>query len=586
MIPMLLGYEITAAVLASFAGLVGFAILGRKELGELLRERVSRESLLALAAIVAFFLVFSLLFVAPVEQLYFDENIYQGIAINILAHGNALWCQYGTGYVHTCYVDQVYHDPVGWCVFIAMAFAVLGIGVATAHALELATGAAAIVGVFLLSSVLFERKRMAVISTLAFATMPLLYVWARTQADIDLPFMMFATLAFFFFVAFAKRRSFNTLAMFAFSLILAVYMRIEAMLLVVVFAALIVAFGDAGIREEAARNAAAAGRALSENVKVIALLILFIVLLAPELYFISLQAASPEYGQPSGQAVISLTNLFNVSPNGNLRINAEFVFGAFTGMNTVGSYPLVFSGTIIALAMLGTVLFAFDRRYRNRFGILAMLWFWFAAYFVFYTAFYAGAATYGVDSRFMLQLLPPLSILGALAVFELGHEAQELVQRGAEGATRKGVAAFWIVAAAAICVAVLYPFAALEPVFALAPNTMPQQQVILPATSFFTDSYNAVPKDCLVFSFTPDIWYEVNVSSARISYANGAGGSIGQSMGNYSCKVMDAGYWCVVPPYRNTTCATLENRYRTSVLATASAGNGWNTTFYRILNYT
>jgi MFS family permease len=577
---MLLGYAITAAVLASFLGLIGFAIVGRKELAQLLRERISLKSLLALVVIVSLFVSFSAIFIPSVEQLYFDENIYQGIAINILAHGNALWCQFGTGYLRACYVNQVYHDPVGWSVFIAMAFAVFGIGVATSHALELLTGALAIVGVFLLSSVLFERKRLAVFSTVAFAAMPLLYVWARTQADIDLPFMMLAIFAFFFFVVFAKRRSFNTLAMFAFSLALVAYMRIEAMLLVIVFAALLVAFGDSGMREEIKRNAAEARRVLSENVKVIMLLIAFILLITPELYYISMEASSPDYGQPTGQAVLSLANF-----DANIKINAEFVLGIFSGMNTVASYPLVFSSTIMVLAVLGTVLFAFDKRYGNRFGILAMLWLWFAAYFVFYTAFYAGAATYGVDSRFMLQLMPPLCLLGALAAFELGSEAQALLQRGSEAATNAGAAAFWVVAAGVIVVALLYPFAALEPVFTLAPNQMPQQSVILPATTFFYNSYKAVPNDCLVFSFTPDIWYEVNVSSAQIGYANGAGGGIGESIDNYSCKVVDSGYWCVVPPYRNTTCANLAGRYSKQVLATEPAGNGYNTSFYKILNY-
>src|SRR5271157_2936705 len=155
---MLIGYAITAAVLASLIGLLSF---------------------MALLAILSFFVAFGLLCVHPVEQLYFDENIYQGIAMNILAHGNALWCQYGTGYLANCYSNQVYHDPVGWCVFIAMAFAAFGTGIGTAYGLELLVGALSIAAVFLLASVVFERKGVAVISALVFAAMPMLYIWSR-----------------------------------------------------------------------------------------------------------------------------------------------------------------------------------------------------------------------------------------------------------------------------------------------------------------------------------------------------------------------------------------------------------------------
>jgi hypothetical protein len=573
---MLIGYAIPLAVVASFIGLLSFMVLGRKELAQLLHKSTSRYSILALLAILAFFVAFSLLYVHPVEQLYFDENIYQGIAMNILAHGNALWCQYGTGNLANCYSNQVYHDPVGWCVFIAMAFAAFGTGIGTAYGLELLVGALSIAAVFLLSSVLFERKSIAVISALIFATMPLLYIWSRTQADIDLPFMMLAVFAFFFFTVFSRKKSFNALAMFAFSLVLAAYMRIEAMLLVAVFALLLVLFGDLGVRDEIRKNIGAIRIALADNTKALLLLIAFIVLLTPELYYISLEAASPSYGQPAGQPVLSLSNFGN-----NLGTNAYFVFGALSNMNSPGSYPLVFSETAMALAIIGTLLFAADGRHRNRFGVLAVLWLWFFAYFVFYTAFYAGAATYGVDSRFMLQLMPPLSVLGALAVFELGDWAWAITQSGAGKSKAAGSAAFCLVCAAVVCAAVLYPFLAVAPVITMSPQEMPQQTVILKAVNFFYGNYNSVPKDCLVFSFTPDIWYEVNVSSAQIGdLANPT-----PSEKAYGCAVMDYGYWCVVPPYRNTTCEMDRGEYRMSALATGSAGNGNNVSFYRILNY-
>ena len=575
---MLLGYATTAAVLATFASLLLFVFMGRKELREVLSKCINRYSLIALLAIRAFFRAFAATRVSAVSQLYFDENIYQGVAINILSHGSALWCQYGTGYLRNCFSTQVYHDPVGWSVFIAMAFALFGIGFNTAYGLELAVGAMSIVAVFLLSSVLLDRKRLAVIATVAFVTMPQLYIWSRTQADIDLPFMMLATLAFFFFFVFERKRSFNTLALFAFSLVLVAYVRIEAMLLIAVFAALFVAFGDGGIRKSVRRNLAAIRHALGDNAKAILLLIVFIVLLLPEIYYVALEFASPSYGQPSGQGVLSLANFMSNAPT-----NALFLTGLLSGMNSAALYPIVFSGTVMFLAILGTLLFALDSRRRDRFCVLLALWLWFAVYFLFYASFYAGSATFGVDSRFMLQTLPPLSLLAALCVFELGEAASRLTEGRRKGRKLRSSIAFYAVAGAVAAAAFAYPFVMIAPVITMSPSSMPQQSVILKAVNFFYANYHSVPDNCLVFSFTPDLWYEVNISSAQINLMGSA--SISQDLGQNKCVVLDYGYWCVVPPFRDTTCKMLAQEYKTRVIASASAGNGYNTTFYQILNY-
>jgi Ca2+/Na+ antiporter len=575
---MLLGYATTAAVLASFAGLVAFIFIGRKELRAVLSKRTDKYSVAALVAVLAFFIVFAATRVGAVSQLYFDENIYQGVAINILIHGNALWCQYGTGYLQSCFSNLVYHDPVGWSVFIAGAFAIFGIGVNTAYGLELAVGALSIIAVFLLSSVVLDRKRLAVIAIVVFATMPQLYIWSRTQADIDLPFMMLATIAFFFFAVYAKKRSFNTLALFAFSLALVAYIRIEAMLLVAVFAALFVAFGDTGLRKSVPKNLAAIKRALGNNEKAILLLIVFLALLMPEIYYISLEYANPSYGQPLGQAVLSLSNF-----RSNAVTNALFLSGTLSGMNSASLYPTVFSATVMVLAILGTLLFALDSKRRDRFCVLLALWLWFAVYFVFYASFYAGSATYGVDSRFMLQTLPPLSMLAALSVFELGEAASRLAAGRRKGRKLRSRVAFCAVATALVVAAVAYPFATVVPVITMSPSSMPQQSVVLRAVDFFYSNYSAVPRNCLVFSFTPDMWYEVGVSSAQIGVMGSA--SVNSNMSRNECVVLDYGYWCVVPPFRNTTCRTTAQEYKTRVIASASAGNGYNTTFYQILNY-
>jgi hypothetical protein len=578
---VLLGYELTFAIYASLILMIAAIVLNRKVMYAMLRERLDKKTVFALAAMVASFIIFALLFVSPVEQLYFDENIYQGIALNMLKNGNALWCQYGTGYFNDCYVNALYHDPVGWSAFIAIAFAIFGVGFDTAYGIELAVGAASIVLIFLTALVLTDRKSFALVSALSFLMTPMIYIWSRTQADVDLAFMTFSILSFFLFLVFVKKKNLYSLAAFAFSFNLVAYTRIEAILLLPVFAVLFVAFGENGIVSTMKERIGAMVNAIRNETGALVVLLAFVMLLLPELFYIAVQAQSPSYGQNAGESVISLTNFGK-----NISTNARFVLGLIQGMNY---YPMAFHTLITPLAMLGVAILIFNSRIKNRFGILGMALLWFSAYFLFYTSFYAGAATYGVDSRFMLQLIPSLCLLATFAIIGisdivkwLGVRTMRLIGRHGDGKVVFGSAVV------ALCAALLvYPFVPLVPIVAIAPSAMPQQSVILGAMNAFYSNYNSVPENCLVFTFTPDLWAEVNRSAAQIGYINGANSTLRESFSKYSCKVFDYGYWCVVPPHHSTTCAQIIKKYSLENLGPQNATLGGDgVSFYRILNYT
>ena len=577
---LLIGYLLTAAVYISFILVIAFVLLDRKGIRKLLGESIDWRSVAALLLILAFFIIFSVRFVSPTEQLYFDENIYQGIALNILNHGSSLWCQFGSGYVGNCYASQVYHDPVGWSAFIAMAFAVFGIGTSTAYNLELFAGALSIILVFILASVLTKRKAYGVVAAFAFAMMPQLFIWARTQADADLPFMMFATLAFLLFVIFTRRKSVNSFAAFAFSLDLVLYMRIEASLLVGVFAILMLTFGERGIRETFKERVRIISKALLDNTRALLVLLAFILLMLPQFYYIAIEAQNPSYGQTGNQTVISLANL-----KYNMGINIPFIFGS---TNILSLYPANFHYLITPLAILGALVLIFDKRIKNRFGMLLLLLLWFSAYFMFYGVFFAGYATYGVDVRFMLQLLPALCLLAAFAILGMGDAAGWVAawfasKKRDSSIVRLVFASVVVIASAGL---LFYPFFTLVPLVALSPSMMPQQSVILPAINYFYANYNDVPQNCFVFSFTPEIWWVVNRSASEIGYMGNTNQTLSAIVSQHSCLVFDYGYWCVVPPFHSTACAYTLKRYKLQNLTSnPPEPGGNNVTFYRILNY-
>ena len=312
---VLFGYVVTAIVAASFLALMASIIFGRKEIGSAIKPYIGNNSVNALTLILVFFLLFSVFFVSPVEQLYFDENIYQGIALNILHNGNAVWCQYGSAYVQSCPFSEIYHDPVGWSVFIAMAFALFGVSIGTAFALQLLVGLLSIVGVFLLSTALFKRNDIPIVAAAFMALNPQLFIWSRTQAVIDLPFMMLTIFTFFFFVLFLRKRSLWTFSMTVFSLALVAYTRIEAFILVPILIILYFLSGEKRLTANL-RNGIELFYKRKGSLKFFILAVLLLVLLAPQALYIVSQAKTGDYGQTSGSSIFSLSSLqTNLFPN-------------------------------------------------------------------------------------------------------------------------------------------------------------------------------------------------------------------------------------------------------------------------------
>ena len=453
-------------------------------------------------------------------------------------------------------------------------------GVNTAYGLELAAGAAAIVFMFFLAGLLSGRKSFAVVATLAFSLMPQLFIWSRTQADVDLPFMTLSLLAFLLFAIFIRRKSLYSLGAFAFSLSMVAYLRIEAILLVPVFVVLLVAFGDHGIVKTAKERAGKILGSIQDNTELLIMLFAFVILLLPEVYYISVQAQNPSYGQNSGQATISLVELprkrqrqrllpvrpderRQLLPDGlPLRDNAPC-----NSRSALPSLRQEDKKQILEAADAGSLV-------RHILPLLHLV--------------LRRAATYGVDSRFMLQLLPSLCLLAAFAVIGIGDSARGIAGRfGREHDAAKGGRVPMIVFTAAVAISsmvlLIYPFATLFPVVTIAQAKMPQQSVILKAMDTFYGNYTVVPRDCIVYSFTPDIWAEVNRSSAQIGYLTSANASLTQSLDSYSCKVFDYGYWCIVPPHHNTTCAQIISNHKLTSLGTMNTTlGGFDVAFYKV----
>ncbi len=580
----IIGYALTAVYIILFIGLLSAVAIYRKDLRKALKGRVTRRSLIALLFILIFFVSFLVMFVHPAEQLYFDENIYQGIAINILKHGNALWCQYGSAYLNQCGANAVYHDPVEWSFYIAIAFGIFGIGTATAYGMQLLIGAMLVAFTFMLGSVM-KGEKAGVLSALAMSVMPELIIWSRAQAVPDLALASFATLAFFFFIVFMENKRSSTLLPFLFSLGIAVYIRTEGALLIPLFIIIYFIYGDSSIRKNFGASVRWLKDLINRDERSLLYILLFAILLVPQAYYVSGQLSNPQFGQ--GKSGLFSLSSFEI----NAPVNVNYLFGAF---DTTGYYPAAFPAAITLLAVIGTaVAIATSVNDRKNMSIVIALGLWFLAYFFFYSFFYAGAATYGVDSRMMLQLHPQLVILSAIGIVEMsgllglvGMNRRRIKSSRRSRSFLNRHDALVAIPYAIFLIIIVFIFIQFFPIVTMPPSSAPQQSVILPASNFINSNYSAVPSNCIVFSFTPDMWYENGRAAAQIGYLQSDSSNFTNFTKSYRCFVLDYGYWCLVPPYDNTTCPAYLKSYNTSVLATRSiSGAASNMSFYLLRNY-
>ncbi|MEM0200953.1 MAG: glycosyltransferase family 39 protein [Candidatus Micrarchaeaceae archaeon] len=567
---MFLGYATTIVIVISFLLLLFSNFLYRKNIFKILKTNINKNTLLFLLIILIFFISFLLIFVHPVEQLFFDENIYQGIALNIVHTGNSLWCQFGTGYLTHCYNNQLYHDPVGLELFLGIALVLFGSNPYTAYAFQLFIGVLSIIGVFLLSSLLTERKLLAPISAFIFALLPEVIIWSRTQAAPDLLFMMFTIYAFFFFVIFTKKENKISLLMFLSSLTLVFYSRIEAFVLLPIFLILYFVFGNSNIKETIKLRLKLIRKTL-DDWKALSIFLIFIILLTPQIFYIYTENLSPQYGQSTGQKIISLSNFYkNINPNINF----------FLG--TTSNYPSISSINLLVLSILGVFFIISFKKIKNKIGLLFMLLITSLVFFIFYTSFYAGSVNYGVDVRFMLEIMPFLAILSGFGILGLSDLILKICKKFIKFKRDKSPFLISLI----IIFSIIIPFYLLVPFLTLPVSQMPQEYFNTQATNFIYSNYQKVPTSCLVFSFTPDIWYELNRSAAQVSYFSQINNNtINTIFKNYSCFVFDYGYWCTVSSYKNSTCGTNLYSYNLSVIATKENTQGSNFTLYKINNF-
>ncbi|MEM0149381.1 MAG: glycosyltransferase family 39 protein [Candidatus Micrarchaeaceae archaeon] len=566
-------YILTSGILISFIGFLVFAARGRKDISHAIASAgINRKMLIAALVVVLLFASLELLLVKPTQQLFFDDVIYQGGALDMLHMGQAWMCNYGTP--TQCFTGLIFHEPVGTSFNIAIAFFIAGVHQYSAYALFFFLGALSVFLVFLITMLMFKRFEYAIFAEALMALSPALLVWTFPTTS-DLTMLAYSLIAVFSVMIFTYRKGINTLGMVTFSIALAMYMKVDAAIYVVLIPLIYLMLDDESIAKSL-RNNFRRIRDNALNTKVLLMVLLFVIAASSELMYTvnEYNVGIYRYNNTMIQDTCSFTNgnvtYINVTHNFDLQnfganacVNTLFWFGTLQGGSN--SYHIMQPIFFTFLAAMGAmVMLAYYRR-----QALALI-VWFFAFFVLYASFYAGSVTYGVDWRFMLSMIAQVGILGGFGAGAIIIAAKRLA----------GMRSY-VIAIAIISLLIAYSFYMVAPDIAISPSSISQAQQARFYQNFVYSNASAIPRSCLVFSFDPELFNLNGLSAMQFGNITSAYTESGLSsyLNKYPCLVVDYGYWCYTSGFEGL-CNEVKSTFVLSPIATARDNFSGENTLY------
>lgn len=553
-------YLMTIGLAISFAGTLIGLFISRTEISKALKKAgLEKSTILFAIAIMLVFILAELALVAPTQRLFFDDVIYQGMAVNILSSGQAWFCNYGTP-MH-CIFGQAFHEPIGEAFDLALGFAAFGISKLTAFYTQFFTSALAVFLTFLVSLLIFKDKKVALLSELFMALSPIMLVWAVPTTS-DMPALMYTLLAIFSLLIFVGKKGIKTFSLVLFSISLVAYTKIDSLLLIPVAVLIYLILDNARIIASIKTNLKRAVETLATP-KTFLIILLFLLLISPEIIYVFSNLGG-SYGYTgtnipltctSNTKIITATGTINLQNfEANICSNLLFWINKYSGQYII--QPVIY--TIFLLA--GAILLIIRKRSKEFFAIAI----WLLAFFIIYTAFYAGSVTFGVDWRFMLAVIPAASIFagfGAASIYEFF--TQPRLFKGKEKKRNRKL--LQIIVLLAILTAIAYPLFGAAPLLRNDSSDLIQGGSARAYENFIYNYSSQIPRDCIVFTYDPPLFNINGLSAAQMYYVQNSS-IFWQIYRNYPCVVIDYGYWCYTP---DNICNSTMSQFTVSEIASS-----------------
>jgi hypothetical protein len=332
--------------------------------------RLSRRDYIALGVAAALVVVLAG-FVAPLtNRIYYDEQIYQGIAQNLSDMRLAQMCNEGTveyGQLQ-CWSGEYNKQPYGYPHLLSVIYRLAGVGYWTAPRLNVFAAVLLVIIVFLLAAMLFDDLRTARFAAVTAALIPQQLLWSHTAAA-EPTAAAAAALAVLAAAYFVRIRTTAALAWTAVAMAFALQFRTESILIVLVVVMTIALWAPSELREPRLWGWALLAGLLS----------------AP--LIAHLIAVRNEGWGSSGDKLSLQFFAANLQTNGRFYL-ADPRFPALYTALAFGALAAARRGRAILLFVGYFVLFV-----------------------TIYLLFYAGSYNYGADVRFSIMTFPPLAVL-------------------------------------------------------------------------------------------------------------------------------------------------------------------------------
>ena len=569
----------TIGICISFFGLIFGVILDRKNIWhELIKSKFNASAMIILSIALLIFIAVEVYTVKPTQQLFFDDDIYQAMALSLIHTGRAWMCNYGNA--NACYVGGVFHEPIGLSFNIAIAYLIFGVNRTASYVAQMAITSIAVIFAFLSSLLLFGKKSTAYFSALLIGISPIVLVWAM-PTNSDMAVLAYSLISFFFLIIFIRKRSVLSMFNLLLSIALLSYMKIDALIVVPIFLVAYILLSDSiSIYGVIIRDL----KLLYNNIlntRFLFALLIFVIAIYPSIAYASYESINGTYGYSGTniQKSCATGSYSYITSSGKINVqnfDANICANLYFWLNKFASSDVVQPISYTIAAIIGIALMTATRRFR----IALVLLIWFFAIFLLYTAFYAGAVTYGVDWRFMLALMAPFAIFAAFTLGWAVDLISDVLHRVFK--LKKHAIAF---VPAALCmiftILLLYQTYLLFPILSIKPSSIAQAGDARFYENFVYASANSIPNSCIVYSYDPTLYILNNKTSAQMSYLYNSS-FYSAAAQEHPCAVLDIGYWCATP---GNICGAFENYSDLSPINTTTYNStGFTYGVYKIDN--
>jgi len=454
------------------------------------------------------------------HRIYFDEDIYQNVAQNILWEGRAQMCNEGLIQAGSfrCEAWEYNKEPNAFPFLLSTVFRVSGVDESASHRLNRWLFALGAIAVYWIAGVLFEKTSVALGAALVFILTPQNLLWSATVA-VEPGAAAFGAVGIGAWIYFCKKPSWAAGIFGASSLAFASQFRPESGLVLAVAAIAMLLLAPGLLRRRETYGCA---------------LLLFL-LLVP--HFAHLWSVRDEkWG--STDAKFSTKHAEQ-----NWKTNAAYYV---EGSDFPASFTLA--------ALIGLL---YPRRKRQ----VAVAVVWFALLFGIFIPFYAGSYRYGADVRFAFLSVAPLAILAGAG---LGVVSGWLARRFNRSRWLQ-IAPYGLVVYAFTHYLPLVRAVGMEGWQARADHDTARAMV------------EQLPENSILLTHNPGMIQVMGRSAAQVSLVSYQPARVDHFFDRFKGGVyFHYNFWCNVDDeVQNQFCSDVLGRYQTQVLMEESAG------FYR-----